>query len=81
MRIHVECYSGYKAEEKPVRFYLGEVKHEISEILDRWYGEDYQYFKLSTKDGSQYILKYHLNDDTWELTQYTAPEALSGRNL
>ena len=80
MQVRVECYSGYKANERPVRFYLGDVCHEVREVEDCWYGEDYEYFKLRTADGSRYILKYDRNEDTWELTQYTAPEALSDNN-
>lgn len=74
MRVTVECHSGYKADERPVRFYLGELKYEVREIVDRWYGEDYEYFKLQAGDGSRFILKYHRNEDAWEMIQYTAPD-------
>ena len=75
MKIRVECYSGYKADERPVRFYLGERKLEVKELLDRWYGEDDDYFKLLADDGNTYILKYHHSEDFWELTLYSAPTA------
>jgi hypothetical protein len=32
--IKVVCYSGYRAEESPVRFYLGERKIEVEAIID-----------------------------------------------
>ena len=74
MRVRVECYSGYKANEKPVTFYLGERKLEVKELLDRWYGEDYDYFKLLGDDLSTYVLKYHRVQDYWELVFYSAPD-------
>ena len=38
MKLRVECYSGNKADERPVRFYLGEQLRMVEEILDQWYG-------------------------------------------
>jgi hypothetical protein len=73
MKIRVECYSGYKANERPVRFYLGEKQLEVKELLDRWYGEDHDYFKLLADDGNTYLFKYHRFRDHWELVLYSAP--------
>ena len=75
MKLRVECYSGYKADERPVRFYLGERKLEVEAILDRWYGEDYEHFKLRADDGNTYILKYLRSEDEWELTLFSRPDA------
>jgi len=36
-KIHVECFSGYKANERPVAFTLQGRRWEVAEILDRWY--------------------------------------------
>ena len=30
-RIRVECFSGYRADERPLRFFLGDRPHEIVE--------------------------------------------------
>ncbi len=35
--IQVQCYAGYKADESPCRFFLGDIWIEVQEILDRWY--------------------------------------------
>jgi hypothetical protein len=67
MRVVVDCYSGYKADERPVRFYLGESKLEIVELLDRWYGEHCGYFKVLAEDGNTYILMHRRAEDKWEL--------------
>jgi hypothetical protein len=55
--IQVECYSGHKADERPVAFtYQGE-RWEIQEIVDCWYegGLDsskpvIDYFKVRAKE-------------------------------
>ena len=36
MRLTVECYSGRKADERPVRFWLGGSMHEVQAVLDQW---------------------------------------------
>lgn len=68
MRIKVHAYSGYKADERPDSITLGEKTLKVDDILDRWYGEGYDYFKLLTEDGFIYIIRYDRGLDEWELT-------------
>jgi hypothetical protein len=75
MKIRVESYDGYRAGEKPLRFHLGRKRREVMEIIDRWYGEDHDYFKVRADDGGVYVLRYGRSEDGWELTQYSAAEA------
>jgi len=35
-QVRVICYQGYRGEETPRRFYLGERQVEVAEIVDRW---------------------------------------------
>jgi len=56
MKLRVECYSGNKADERPVRFYLGEQLRMVEEILDQWYGPNDIFFKVRADDGNLYIL-------------------------
>ena len=65
--VKVECYAGYRAEETPVRFYLGERRIEVSEILDRWLDPAHRYFKLRGDDNGIYILRYSIDEDIWEM--------------
>lgn len=67
MIIQVECYSGYKAIERPVSFTIDGKKLMVDEVIDQWYGEDYTYFKLKADDGNMYILKYLAEKDQWEM--------------
>lgn len=64
--ITVECYSGYKANERPINFFIDIEKYVIDEIIDQWGGEDHTYFKVRADDQSVYILRYNLHEDKWE---------------
>ena len=66
--IQVECYAGYRGEETPLRFYCGERKVEVVEVLDRWLAPDHRYFKVKGDDAATYIIRYDVASDRWELT-------------
>ena len=70
LAIKVECYAGYRGEETPVRFYLGERCFEVLEVLDRWLAPSHRYFKLRGDDQGVYILRHSTNDNVWELTLF-----------
>ena len=57
MKLRAECYSGRKADERPVRFQLGDRDYLIEEVLDQWYGPDSTFFKVRADDGNLYILR------------------------
>jgi hypothetical protein len=70
--IQMECYSGYKANERPVAFIFQRRRWEISEILDRWYEGGVNpeqpvvdYFKVKTADENVFILRYEKESDEW----------------
>jgi hypothetical protein len=65
--VRVESYAGYKAEEYPKAFSIGDRSFRVDRILDRWYGADHAYFKVRTDDGGLYILRYDQGSDAWEL--------------
>lgn len=68
--IKVECYAGYRAEETPVRFYLGERCIEVLDVLDRWLDPAHRYFKLRGDDHGIYILRHSIGEDRWEMTLF-----------
>ena len=57
MKLRVECYSGWRVEERPVRFWLDEHSYFVEEILDQWYGPAAMFFKVRADDGNHYILR------------------------
>lgn len=66
--IQVECYSGYKAEERPEKFTLGKRKIHVDDILDRWYSPNSSDYKVKGSDGKVYILrKHHETPTRWTL--------------
>ena len=71
--LRVECYAGYRVDERPVAFWLRERRIAIREILDRWLGEDHAYFKVTGEDGVLYILRRDDRNDQWELTLMEVP--------
>ena len=57
MTVRVECYSGYKAGQRPLRFWLSDREHVVEEVLDQWYGPDDTFFKVRACDGNLYVLR------------------------
>ncbi len=65
-----ECYAGYRGEETPRRFSLGERKVEVIKVVDRWITPDHRYFKVWGKDGRVYILRQDAVSGRWEMTMF-----------
>jgi len=68
--IRVVCYSGYRGEEVPRHFFLGERLIKIAEVVDRWLDPNYRYFKIRCPAGDLYILRHDSLTDSWELTLF-----------
>lgn len=73
LSVRVECYAGHRAEETPVRFFLGSRSVEVSEVLDRWLAPDHRYFKVRGAGGGVWILRHDVPADRWELTLFQGP--------
>ncbi len=67
MTVQVEGYSGYKANERPLRFCLAERWYNVVEVADRWYGTDYCYFRIRADDGNLYVLRLNELTQQWSL--------------
>jgi hypothetical protein len=77
LRVRVECYAGHKAEERPLRFYLGERRYEVEEVLDQWYGPEDTYFRVRASDGNVYILRHSPHaGDAWSLEAFRRSEGV-----
>lgn len=72
MTLKVECYSGYKADERPLRFLLGERWYRVEDVTDRWYGPGYSYFRVKAEDGNLYVLRLDECTQEWTLVSYRA---------
>lgn len=77
IEIEVECYSGFKANERPVAFIYQGVRREITKIVDRWYDGGVQsnrpaidFFKIRDAEGNVYLLRYQSESDAWSIRPY-----------
>jgi hypothetical protein len=70
--IHVECYAGYRADERPLRFALRGRVFEIREVEDRWYSPGATYFRVLADDGNVYVLRHEEGIDVWTLDAFRA---------
>ena len=82
LHLKVDCYSGYKADERPLRFSFADKPAgqviEVKEVLDQWYGIGYHCFKVLADDGNFYILRDQQAEDSWVLDSFRrgAPKTL-----
>jgi hypothetical protein len=70
MRLKVESYSGYKADQRPTAFTLNGHTFQVKELLDTWYGPDHAYFKVRADDSNIYILKHSPESNEWSLEMF-----------
>ena len=71
--VAVDCYAGYRGEETPRRFRLGERTFEIELVVDQWLAPDHRYFRVRTATGELCILRHDVTSDVWELTLFQRP--------
>ena len=74
VRVEVECYAGWKADERPVRFRLEGHGYMVEEVLDQWYGPEHAFFKVRADDGKVYVLRHQTSvpDGEWDLVSFRA---------
>jgi hypothetical protein len=70
--IRVECYAGYRADQRPLRFLLCGRLFEIREVEDQWYSPGAIYFRVRAEDGNFYVLRHDEIQDVWTLDAFRA---------
>ncbi|MBI1750410.1 MAG: hypothetical protein HY234_15995 [Acidobacteria bacterium] len=70
--ICVECYAGYRANERPLRFSLRGRLFEVEQVEDRWYSPAAIYFRVRADDGNYYVLRHDESLDAWTLDAFRA---------
>ena len=68
--MHVECYAGYRADQRPIRFTLRGRVFEITEVEDQWYSPGAIYFRVRTQDGDYFVLRHDEPQDVWSLDAF-----------
>jgi hypothetical protein len=77
--VRVECYSGYKADERPIRLNLADRSREVVAIEDRWYSPGATYFRVLVEGGDRYVLRHEETQDVWSLAGYRAAVGSASR--
>ena len=68
--MRVECYSGYRADQRPIRFTLRGHVFEIIEVQDQWYSPGAVYFRVRAEDGDFLVLRHDEAQDVWSLNAF-----------
>ena len=67
-------YSGYKADERPVRVTIDGRAHEVAEVEDRWYSPGATFFGVRLADGERYVLRRIEAQEVWAIEAYRSAE-------
>ncbi|MGA2095840.1 MAG: hypothetical protein ABSH39_06045 [Candidatus Acidiferrum sp.] len=70
--VRVECYSGCRADERPVRIVFGSQTLNVKEVEDRWYSPGATFFRVLVESGDRYVLRRDDAQDAWSLTAFRA---------
>ncbi len=52
--LKVQCYSGYKADEKLISFVLDGNKRMVEKIIDQWRNPEFDYFRVMGGDRNSF---------------------------
>ncbi len=72
--LRVECYAGYKGDERPVRVLLDHQMTEVSAIEDRWFAPGSTYFRVLMSTGERYVLRHDDAQDFWTIEAFRAAQ-------
>jgi hypothetical protein len=72
LMVSVECYAGYKGDERPLRVHLGRGTLEIVSVEDRWYSPGATYFRIAVEGGDRYVLRREEAQGVWSLSAFRA---------
>ena len=76
--VRVECYAGYKGDERPLRVHLGVNALEVVNVEDRWYSPGATYFRIAVEGGDRYVLRREEAQDVWSMSAFRA-KTMRGR--
>ena len=76
--LRVECYSGHKADERPVRVYFHGQPVEVTSVEDRWYSPGFTFFRVLLANGECYVLRHQEAQDQWTIEAFRAATCPGG---
>jgi hypothetical protein len=81
MNIRVECYSGYKVNQRPIKFWIDEKVFFVEAIEDQWRGTDATFFRVRADDNNTYLISYNETADIWSLSSASTLSSAVRDNL
>ncbi len=79
--MRIECYAGYRADERPLRFIIRGRQFIVNELDGRWYSPEASYFRVRADDGNYYVLRHDEAQDFWTLDGFRAVRDESKGNM
>ncbi len=73
--VRVECYAGYKVDERPVRVLLNGQMVGVAQVEDRWYSPGTTYFRVLLNNGERYVLCRQEAQNVWTIEAFRAAKA------
>jgi hypothetical protein len=70
--LHVECYAGFRADQRPTRFTLRGREFQVEQVDDQWHSPGAIYFRVRADDGNFYVLRHDEAQDEWTLDAFRA---------
>ena len=70
MAIRAECYAGYRGEQEPLAFWLGERRLTVRDVVDRWVAPEQRWFAVDANDGNVYVPRHDEMSGEWEIVAY-----------
>lgn len=70
--LRVDCYTGFKADERPVRVFLNGRPIPVASLEDRWYSPGFTFFRVLLATGERYVLRHQQAQDLWTIEAFRA---------
>ena len=67
MTVQVQCYSGRKADERPIRVGIGDHVFMVEDVVKQWYGPEDTFFRVRADDGNVYLLRLERATSAWSM--------------
>ena len=71
--VRVECYAGYKGDERPLKLQIGNDMVDVTDVEDRWYSPGATYFRVLLVNGERYVVRREDAQDVWTLEAFRSP--------
>jgi hypothetical protein len=71
--VHVECYAGYKGDQRPLKPQIGNDMVEVVDVEDRWYSPGATFFRVLLANGERCVVRREDAQDVWTVEAFRSP--------